>query len=271
MMDEPVEKKRRVDDASVSAVALEVQNGPDVCQQGTGEEEGDVLEVGGLSLCVGTRLVVAWDLVRDLEGTSEVSTGGGEEDAREEKVGRDERVQAEQRECVWWGCELLRVTDEQELGKPVCVVLYDKHEEYEPEESKCVFLSETLLWDCSSKTELTFALEEDEFDNPHDELMVRIAEKPSVSCAEVCDLQDAIDARWGINSVEAGMDEFAKLPLSQQSVLADRWRSFADKVKERMVRFGASKGDSYVMTRQDMEHIVSEVRVELRAEMSNNL
>ena len=64
----------------------------------------------------------------------------------------------------------------------------------------------------------------------------------------------------GVSVQDLGMAAFSQLPRVEQQTLALRFRSFTDRFKERLSQLQRENGQDYVVTKEDVMDINSEIR-----------
>jgi hypothetical protein len=79
---------------------------------------------------------------------------------------------------------------------------------------------------------------------------------------EILEAQGALDAASGESLENASMAAFATLPMNQQMNMASAFAGFKDKLMQRLSGLAAQKGADGVVTKDDIENILSDIRNE---------
>jgi hypothetical protein len=79
---------------------------------------------------------------------------------------------------------------------------------------------------------------------------------------EVLEAQGALDAASGESLENASMAAFATLPMNQQMNMASAFAGFKDKLMQKLSGLAAQKGTDGVVTKDDIENILSDIKGE---------
>jgi len=205
----------------------------------------------GRRVRAGDRLEVQWEVE---PGRGE---GGEDGEARDE----DETEVA----VTWWPCVVCEGDAEGEAKAGTAfALLYDARDGFEAELRKVSFLS-------GEARELTHADEDGVFrwrregddDDDDDECEGDGcgADVPT-TMREILEAQGALDAASGESLENASMAAFATLPMNQQMNMASAFAGFKDKLMQRLSGLAAQKGADGVVTKDDIENILSDIRNE---------
>ena len=205
----------------------------------------------GRRVRAGDRLEVQWEVE---PGRGE---GGEDGEARDE----DETEVA----VTWWPCVVCEGDAEGKAKAGTAfALLYDARDGFEAELRKVSFLS-------GEARELTHADEDGVFrwrregddDDDDDECEGDGcgADVPT-TMREILEAQGALDAASGESLENASMAAFATLPMNQQMNMASAFAGFKDKLMQRLSGLAAQKGADGVVTKDDIENILSDIRNE---------
>ena len=251
---------------STAAARREREDGEDATRAGAGAKRAradadDATDDGraavegavdrfGRRVRAGDRLEVLWVVE---SGRGEAEDG----DARDE----DEIDAA----ATWWPCVVREGDAEGDAREGrTFALLYDARDGFEAELREVSFLS-------GDARELTHADEDGVFrwrregDEDDDDDGCEGdgcgADVPT-TMREILEAQGALDAASGESLENASMAAFATLPMNQQMNLASAFAGFKDKLMSRLSGLAAQKGADGVVTKDDIENILSDIRNE---------
>ena len=236
--------------------------------RGGGDALDGVVDRRGRAVRAGERLEVQWEIRASDGSTSETEdegangvdgangADGADADDADDVDGADdgEGVDAAGEGDValtWWPCTVATEGED-------AFLVYDAGAGFEEEKRKVRFIDAWALTHVDDDDDggvFKWRREGDEDDDEGED-----AFDAPTTMREIRAAQDAIDAESGEGLEKASMAAFATLPMNQQMNLASAFAGFKDKLMNRLSSLAAQKGENGVITKDDIENIMSDIR-----------